>query len=266
VSQTIKWKYFFPVNEQPHSFASGDLVFVSGKYVVENSEQCITVTYASTIDDENPNREFDTSNVPTCVPHCMFSVTVNRKPKELDEFIHFGVESVEYNPVTGTPDVKMQMTVLYSCHSTRFQKYLGASGSNIKLRTTYFVSGLFKFSQSGKMVIEATDIDYLKTSNANYIASESSSSVLPGARSIIDIVADDIDSITTQSPFKQPGINSPRCEKKPCYETDYVDLDTQDNEKEYKSDYERNNELGDEGFQDDEEELEENLQPRKRKR
>ena len=113
VSQTIKWKYYFPVNEQPRLFASGDLVFISGKYVVENSDQCVTVTYASIIDNENPNREFDTSDVPTCVPHCMFSMTVNRKPKELDEFIHFGVESVEYNPVTGTPDVKMQMTVLY---------------------------------------------------------------------------------------------------------------------------------------------------------
>ncbi|CAG8776413.1 26464_t:CDS:2, partial [Racocetra persica] len=202
ISQTIRWKYFFPTNENPQLFATGDLVFISGKYVVENLEQCVTITYASIINSDNPNREFDVSDVPICIPHCMFSVTANRKPKEIENYIHFGVESVEYNSVTSTSAVKMQMTVLYSSQTIRFQKYLGTSGSNIKLGNTYFVSGLFKFSKSGQMIIEATDIDYLKTSILNYNIAENSSSTSSRPRSIVDIVADDIESVTTQAPFK----------------------------------------------------------------
>src|SRR5260363_207572 len=100
VSQIVRWKYFFPTNEQPQLFTPGDLVFISGKYVIENLEQCITISYASIINNENPNREFDVSDVPECVPHCMISVMVNRKLKEIEDYVHFVVESVEYNPVT----------------------------------------------------------------------------------------------------------------------------------------------------------------------
>ncbi|RIB18337.1 hypothetical protein C2G38_2310624 [Gigaspora rosea] len=80
---------------------ANDLVFISGKYVIENLEQCVTISYASVINSENPNCEFDVSNVPECVPHCIFLVTANRKLKEIEDYVRFGVESVEYNTVTG---------------------------------------------------------------------------------------------------------------------------------------------------------------------
>ncbi|RIB18271.1 hypothetical protein C2G38_2185093 [Gigaspora rosea] len=153
----------------------------------------------NTLDAGNPNREFDITGVPPCISHCMFSAVVNRKPKQLEEFIHFGVECTEYNPVTGNSGVNMQLTVLYHAESVRFKKYLGHLGSNIKIGSTYLVSGLFKFSMSGKMMIEATDIDYLKILNVNYNTYENFSLSTPGTRSIIDVIANDVETITTQT-------------------------------------------------------------------
>ncbi|CAG8758278.1 22972_t:CDS:2, partial [Dentiscutata erythropus] len=168
--------------EESRLFTPGDLVFVSRKYVIENSEQCITIAYASTIDDKNPNHEFNMTDVPICIPHCMFSVVVKRVPKEVEGFIYFGIETIEYNNVTGSSNIKMQMTVLYSSKSKRFQNYLGTSGSNIKLNNAYIISGLIKFSQTGKMVIETTDIKYIKTPNLNY-----------------NVLGNDVELITTQT-------------------------------------------------------------------
>ncbi|CAG8817972.1 16745_t:CDS:1, partial [Racocetra persica] len=91
-SRNIRWKYFFPSNTLPQLFNSGDIVFISGKYVVEHSEECVTVTYASIVGTGKPEREFDLTNVPTCIPHCMISVGINRIPKTTEEFIHFGAE------------------------------------------------------------------------------------------------------------------------------------------------------------------------------
>ncbi|RIB21051.1 hypothetical protein C2G38_2177659 [Gigaspora rosea] len=185
-------------SQQPKIFTGGDLVFISGKFVVENSEQCVTVTYASIIDN-NPSHEFDTTNIPPCIPHCMFSVVVNRKPKELREFIHFGVECTEYNSVTSNSSVNMQITVLYH-------------------------AGLFKISTSGKMMIEATDINYVKTAAITYNAQENYSSTAPGAQSIIDIIADNIESKPNQVPkVVDPTIPSVNL---------YIDLDAQDEEEE----------------------------------
>ncbi|CAG8478650.1 26395_t:CDS:1, partial [Racocetra persica] len=218
----------------------------------------------------NPNREFDMSNVPLCIPYCIFSVIANYKPKEIEDYIHFGMESVKYNSVTGTPNIKMQMTVLYSSQAIRFQKYLNIAGSNIKLENIYFVSGLFKFSKSGQMIIKATDIDYLKTSNLNYNASENFTLIASGPRLIIDVVADDIESTTTQILFKhtEPStsiksndisasksseisveavvvVDSSHENKKLSYQPDYIDLDTQNNKKADISDIEDNDEMED---------------------
>ncbi|CAG8661588.1 15438_t:CDS:2, partial [Gigaspora margarita] len=99
ILQVIKWKYFFSPNEQPKIFTGSNLVFISGKFVIENLEQCVTVMYASIIDN-NPGHKFDTINIPPCIPYCMFSMVVNRKPKELREFIYFGIKCTEYNSVT----------------------------------------------------------------------------------------------------------------------------------------------------------------------
>ncbi|CAG8730774.1 28930_t:CDS:2, partial [Racocetra persica] len=141
-SQTIRWKYFFHADEKSRIFMAGDIMFISGKYIVENSEQS------------------------------------NRKPKETEGIIHFGMECTEYNSVTRP------------------------LGPNIKIGGTYLISGFFKFSQSGKLMIEATEIEYLKITQLNYNIPESSSSSVSNTRSIIDIIADDIDSITTEIPPK----------------------------------------------------------------
>ncbi|CAG8646672.1 21810_t:CDS:2 [Gigaspora margarita] len=259
ISQTIRWKYFFPTNKQPQLFTPSNLVFISGKYVIEKLEQCITISYASITNNENPNREFDISDIPVCIPHCMISVTVNRKPKEIGDYIHFGVESVEYNSVTGSSAVKMQMTVLYSSQATRFQKYLGASGSNIK------------------------------TSTLNYNTFKNSSLINSSYRSIIDIVANDIESISARMPLKHAessassdrwgnisafksaetlvdaGVKIGSCSKekgkKLHDQPDYIELDDQD-DKQDEPDFEDEDGLDDDA-QIEDEEHEEDLQPKK---
>ncbi|CAG8829199.1 40047_t:CDS:1, partial [Gigaspora margarita] len=205
LSQTIKFKYFFPTDKPFQTFANGDIVFISGKFIVKNMEPCFSIAYLSIIDSGNPDREFNTTNVPITILYCMYSVTVNREPKSVEEFVHFGVESIEYNSVTGNSNVKMDMIIIYPQQSPRF-KYLRNLGSNIKIRSTYFVSGLFKFSKSGKMIIEATDIDSLKTPTVNISRIESSSSTIANTLSIIDIIDDDIDSTTMQPADKQFGL------------------------------------------------------------
>ncbi|CAG8563358.1 12522_t:CDS:2 [Dentiscutata heterogama] len=55
----------------------------------------------------------------------------------------------------------MEIIVIYSTQSVRF-RHLGVLGSNIKRRNTYLISGLVKFSDSGKIMMEASDIDYQK--------------------------------------------------------------------------------------------------------
>ncbi|CAG8721722.1 10584_t:CDS:1, partial [Racocetra fulgida] len=105
------------------------------------------------------------------------------------------MECFEYNAITSTSNVKMKMTVLYPFHSIRFQKYLGPSGSNIKLDNAYLISGFVKFSASGKLMIEATEIEYLKT-NVNSNMFESSSSI--STQSIVNIIADNIESAQKQ--------------------------------------------------------------------
>src|SRR6185437_13003544 len=87
----------------------------------------------------------------------------------------------EYNSVTGTANVNMQMTVFYPSHSVRFQKYLGPLGSNVKMGNAYFISGLFKFSRSGKIMVEATDIKYLKIPHLNCNTSEGPSMLVSNA-------------------------------------------------------------------------------------
>ncbi|CAG8677212.1 43837_t:CDS:2, partial [Gigaspora margarita] len=106
--------------------------------------------------------------------------------------------AMEYNSITFKPDIKMDITIIYPLKSLKF-KYLGDLGSNIKLRANYFVSGLIRFSKSGKMIIEATDVDYLKTSTINVNLSESSSLPIPNAPSIIDLIDDDLNLANLQT-------------------------------------------------------------------
>ncbi|CAG8836157.1 12375_t:CDS:1, partial [Racocetra persica] len=225
-------KYFFHTDEKPCIFIAGDIIFISEKYIVENFEQCVAVRYASTPDSGNSTHEFDIS---LYAPHCMLFIIVNCKPKEI---IHFGVECTKYNAVTSTRNVNMQIIVFYPLNSVRFQKYLGLLGSNIKVGSSYFISGLFKFSQFRKMMIKATDIEYSKILHLNYNISESSLSSVSNTQSIIDIIADDIESITTETLLKHPEFATSSTSSVKHNTTitnadqNYIDLDIQSKEKE----------------------------------
>ncbi|CAG8811763.1 586_t:CDS:2 [Gigaspora margarita] len=101
--------------------------------------------YSSIVYSENPNQEFDMSNVPIMIPHCTYFVTVNCAPKNIKELIHFGIETVQYNSVNSN-------------------------------------------SEFDKMMIEATNIDYLKTLTISISISERSYSTTVDTPSIIDII------------------------------------------------------------------------------
>ncbi|CAG8696211.1 1394_t:CDS:10 [Cetraspora pellucida] len=142
-------------------FANGNLVFISGKYVVENSKPCFTIAYSSIIDNESPNRKFDMFNVPISIPHCIYSAIVNRKPKKIEEFIQFGVNTIEYNSVTSKPYVKIDMMIIYLLKSPKF-KYLGVMATKRK-------SHLFRKSENTKRKNRITNLrqnnEYVQTSN-----------------------------------------------------------------------------------------------------
>ncbi|RIB08983.1 hypothetical protein C2G38_2269298 [Gigaspora rosea] len=61
------------------------------------------------------------------------------------------------------------------------------------------ISGVIKFPDSSKILIEATDIDYQKSSIYTPAVSEISPDKSQKTRSIIDIIADDIESGSTQT-------------------------------------------------------------------
>ncbi|RIB10747.1 hypothetical protein C2G38_2205284 [Gigaspora rosea] len=193
----------------------------------------------------------------------MYFVSIKHEPKNIGNFIHFGVETVQYNSVIGASNIKMDITIIYPLDSPRF-KYLGHLGSNIKLYSNYFISDLFKFSKSGKIIIETTDIDYLRTSTININASESSYLAMTNTLSIIDIIDDNIDSVSSCDIKQYYTINSnieagSSNNTKKYYTTfeDYIeDNNNSDNKKGIDLIY-------DEDLQNYEEQ--EELQPRKRK-
>ncbi|CAG8843889.1 2800_t:CDS:2, partial [Gigaspora margarita] len=160
------WKYFFSTNEPPLIISSGDIVFITGKYIVENSEECVAITYASIINTGKPECKFDITGIPIYTPHCIITVYVNHTPKKTEEFIHFGADC--------------------------------ASGINIKISNIYIISGFIKFSNSGKMMIEETNIDFQKYPTNHHNVPEISFDKSK-TRSIIDIIANDIDPVTIQT-------------------------------------------------------------------
>ncbi|CAG8738675.1 3312_t:CDS:1, partial [Racocetra fulgida] len=281
-SHTIRWKYFFPSDVLPQSFNPEN---IAGKYIVENHEECVSVAYANIIDNGRPKWEFNITSIPICNPHCIISVSVNRSPKRTKDFIHFGAESIEYNSVTGLFNIKMEMIVLYSSKSVKF-KHLGISGINIKIRNTYLISGIVKFSDFGKMMIEATNINYEKISNSNFNMPETSSNNITKIRSIIDIIADDAESRTISTSHNQSSdystvVTTTSSKTFPAFtisntntnttfkQTNYSNLDNENNsegeqtkndEKKIILSDECANSIGESEEQDDEE------QPKKRKR
>ncbi|CAG8598469.1 17057_t:CDS:2 [Dentiscutata erythropus] len=85
ISRTIKWKYFFSSSKSPQLFNPGDIIFISSKYVVENYEKCVTIAYASIINTGKPEREFDITSIPICIPHLMISVNDTNVMDENEE-------------------------------------------------------------------------------------------------------------------------------------------------------------------------------------
>ncbi|CAG8832505.1 30758_t:CDS:2, partial [Gigaspora margarita] len=65
----------------------------------------------------------------------------------------------------------MDMIIIYLLDLPRF-KYLDHLGANIKFHANHFVFDRFKFLKSSKIMIEATDINYLRTSTINVAASK----------------------------------------------------------------------------------------------
>ncbi|CAG8824258.1 4986_t:CDS:2, partial [Racocetra persica] len=101
----------------------------------------------------------------------------------------------------------------------------------------------------------ATNVDYLKTLNMNYNISESSSSTRPSTQTIIDIIADDVESVTAQK--QEEHMDS---------SVKYDTTATQD-KKEILSKYEdKVTNLNKEANSQEENEESEDHQPKKRKR
>ncbi|CAG8698912.1 4232_t:CDS:2, partial [Racocetra fulgida] len=117
------------------------------------------------------------------------------------------------------------------------------------------------------MMLEATDIDYIKVSDINYIKSEITSSSTSNTWSIIDIIAEDIEPINSSN--KQDFNTTPESsntltdniDDDMILQVDHIDLDEQAEESEKQTEHEENI-----NSQDDSEDQEENFQPKKRKK
>ncbi|CAG8779482.1 26400_t:CDS:2, partial [Dentiscutata erythropus] len=247
-SYIIRFKHFFSNNSLSQYFTSGDLVFISGKFAVENSEQCMTISYASIIDN-NLNREFDLAGYLYAFPTLCFLLlsTVTRKQRKISSIL--------------VPN---------------------ALRSNIRITNTYLVSGLFRFSDSGKIMIEATDIDYSKMPLLTFNTPEISSSSSSNTRSIFDIIANDIDSaadnlskkpsyikhnsVATSSSSKiLPALNVVDVKANLSLENNnYIKLDAENKNNDKEHDSEREHSENDNLLCENDQE--EDYQPKKRKR
>ncbi|CAG8805432.1 6445_t:CDS:2 [Cetraspora pellucida] len=64
VVMTIRFKYFLSIEQPVQTFISRDIIFISGKFVIEDSESCFTVAYLSIVNNNNPDHEFDMTSIP----------------------------------------------------------------------------------------------------------------------------------------------------------------------------------------------------------
>ncbi|CAG8743236.1 12151_t:CDS:1, partial [Ambispora leptoticha] len=135
-----------------------DIVSITGKFVIENSEQYITIASATKVDKKDSSDEFNLELIPLNTPHLMFNTTVICDLNTMGETIHFGVETKEYNSCTGNRDIYMPITVFYPIQHTRFN-HLRA---NLKIGKPLMISGFLHIIKSTTIMVEATDIDYLR--------------------------------------------------------------------------------------------------------
>ncbi|CAG8849670.1 33070_t:CDS:2, partial [Gigaspora margarita] len=177
----INWKYFYPFNQPRTEFSTGDIVIFAGKFIIENLEQYITVSYACIIATGDPEQVFEASEILISTPHCMFPVQITYEQKE----------------------VRMKLRAFYPINAARFA-YLHTN-NNIRMGRTFIISGFVRRVTSDFTVVEVTDVDFI-TNNANTVQSVQigSSSGASDNRSDIDLIIEDVD------------LSTPRTSKRPC--------------------------------------------------
>lgn len=183
----INWKYFYPFNQPRTEFSTGDIVMFAGKFIIENLEQNITVSYACIIATGNPEQVFEASEIPISTPHCMFPVQINREQKEVGESTHFDTECYQYNSHTNSKKARMKLRAFYPTNAPIFA-YL-RTNNNIRMGRTFIISGFVRRVTSDFTVVEVTDVDFI-TNNANTVQSVQigSSSGASDNRSDIDLI------------------------------------------------------------------------------
>ncbi|CAG8777129.1 14572_t:CDS:1, partial [Racocetra fulgida] len=119
----------------------------------------------------------------------------------MGETIHFGVETKEYNSCTGNRDIYMPITVFYPIQHTRFN-HLRA---NLKIGKPLMISGFLHIIKSTTIMVEATDIDYLRQ-EINYNVTKNPYQTTPHALINLNKIADEVS--TTSSTQRKDEMNT----------------------------------------------------------
>ncbi|CAG8755063.1 19019_t:CDS:2, partial [Cetraspora pellucida] len=146
-------------------------------------------------------------------------------PKRTKDFIYFRAESIEYNSITGSFNTKIEMIILYPSQSVKF-KHLDTSEINIKAEILILYQ------------------------NFNFNISETLSDNVSKTHSIINIIADNVESgttltfnnlfsldystVVTSTLFKiLPAFTIPNTNMKSSFEkTNYLNLEDENNSEE----------------------------------
>ncbi|CAG8461889.1 21802_t:CDS:2 [Dentiscutata erythropus] len=178
-----------------------------GKFMVENLEQYVTVSYANVIAAGEPNQEFVANKIPISVLHCMFIVLVSHEPRECGDSTYFKAGCYQYNAHTTSRSVYMKMRIFFPTNAPRFS-YIRANNS-IKPNRTFIISGFVRRITSDFTILEVMDIDFMPT-NLNTVQNvqPSTSANVSEHRSDIDTIAEDIDSNISQAPKRPRGFAS----------------------------------------------------------
>ncbi|RIB18644.1 hypothetical protein C2G38_2184009 [Gigaspora rosea] len=91
VFSTIHWKRFDSSDKSDNNFSVGYIVSITGKFVIKNSDQFITITSATIVDKKDSTDEFNSEIIPFNTLHLMFNATVTHDLKTSGETIHFGL-------------------------------------------------------------------------------------------------------------------------------------------------------------------------------
>ncbi|RIB25731.1 hypothetical protein C2G38_2241234 [Gigaspora rosea] len=167
---SLHWKLFDSSNKS-FDFSVRDIVSLTGKFFVENSEQYITVASATKVGKKGSSYEFNAKLVPLNMPHLMFNTTVTHDLNTIGETIHFEVDTKEYNCCTRNRDIYMLVTVFYPIQHTRH-------------------------------MVEATDVDYLRQ-EINYNITKNLNQTTPQSLNDLNKIADKINASAKQKKMKR---------------------------------------------------------------